>query len=151
MESLMLWFACAAIVAMASYYVLLPLFREARENLDLDLLPETELDRLQDRKTVIYRNLKDLELDYKIGRLSARDFEQLSADYKSEAAAILQKLDRLQASDNSDGKIEKEIASRKIALFGSGPKNAAGLLRCPSCGAEVISGKKFCADCGNRL
>ena len=147
----MFWLACAALVAVSGYYVLLPLFRESRGTLDLDLLAETELDRLQDRKTVIYRNLKDLEFEYKMGRLSERDFVQLGSGYKNEAAAVLQKLDRLDAAENLDGKIEKEIASRKTALFGSGSKKELEASLCPSCGAEIIHGKKYCGDCGHRL
>jgi hypothetical protein len=150
-ENLMFWLSCAALVVVAGYYVLLPLFRESRGSLDFDLLAETELDRLQDRKTVIYRNLKDLEFEYKMGRLSERDFEQLGAGYKNEAAAILQKLERLDAAEHLDGRIEREIASRKAALFGSGSKNARESSRCPSCGAEIISGKKYCGDCGHQL
>ena len=44
--------------------------------------------------------------------------------------------------------------SKKILLRGKPscfrrPGRAPETLRCPSCGAEIIAGKKFCADCGN--
>ena len=144
----MLWLACVALVLAGGCYVLIPLFRESRGSLDIDLLAETELDRLLDRKEIVYRNLKDLEFEFKMGRLSEADFKQLNAGYKNEAAAILQKLDQLDASENLDEKIEKAIALRKAALYDPDSKTSA---RCPSCGAEIISGKKYCADCGHRL
>jgi hypothetical protein len=143
--------SCSVLAALAAAFVLIPLFKESAGNLDLELIAETEMDRLLDRKAVIYKNLKDLELEFKMGRLSDADFRQLEADYKNDAAAILQKLEKLGASDNLDAAIEKEVAARKARSSASSPKESRGPSRCPSCGAEVVPGKKFCADCGHKL
>lgn len=136
---------------MAGGYVLMPLFKESEAAMDIDLLAETELDRLMDRKSVIYRNLKDLEFEYAMGRLSEADYRRLEADYKNDAAGILEKLDKLGASEDLDKAMDKEITSRKAKLFGPRPGRSGEAQRCPSCGAEVIAGKKFCADCGQPL
>jgi rRNA maturation endonuclease Nob1 len=146
----MLWFACTALVVLAGFFVLMPLFKRSNDEADIRLPAETELDRLLDRKTVIYRNLKDLELEHQMGRLSDADFRKLEATYKSEAAAILHNLDQLNASKSLDEMIEKDIASRKSKLVSSEEKKAS-ISRCPSCGAEALTGKKFCADCGRPL
>ena len=145
----MIWVACTALVILAGFFVLMPLFREPKGALEVELLAETELDRLLDRKGAVYGNLKDLEFEHQMGRLSDADFQQLEAGYYGEATEVLKKLDQLNASDNFDAAIEKDIAARKAKLFAAQP--AQGSLRCPSCGAEVIAGKKFCADCGCRL
>jgi hypothetical protein len=134
--------ACTVLVVLAGTYVLLPLFRGGGDNPDGELLAETELDRLLDRKVVIYKNLMDLELEYKMGRLSESDFRRLDAGYKHEAALILQEIDKLGLSENLDAAIERDISARKA-------KSGADPARCPSCGAR-ISGK-YCADCGRRL
>jgi rRNA maturation endonuclease Nob1 len=147
----MLFFACSAMVLLAGAYVLTPLFKEPKGNLEVELLAETELDRLLNRKAVVYSNIKDLEFEYKMGRLSDADFRRLEAGYKNEAALILQKLDQLGAEKNIDESIEKDIAARKSRLFPSSLSASKDSQRCPSCGAEVIAGKKFCADCGHRL
>jgi len=147
----MLWLLCAAVTVLAGTYVVLPLFRDSKAATDVDLLAETEMDRLMDRKTVIYRNIKDLEFEHAMGRLSDADFRRLEADHKNDAANILAKLDQLGASDNLDAAIERDIASRKAKLFPAGSARGKELSRCPSCGAEVVAGKKFCADCGQRL
>jgi rRNA maturation endonuclease Nob1 len=148
----MLWIACAAVVIAAGFYALMPLFRESGGNLDLDLLSETELDRLLDRKAVIDRNLQDLQFEYRMGRLSDADFRQLEAGYKNESTAVLQSLDQLNASENLDEAIEKDISARKAKLHGTGSKRDREPRRCPSCGAVLTSpAKKFCADCGHRL
>jgi hypothetical protein len=146
----MVWIACTALVVLTGFFVLVPLFKEPKGSLETALLAETELDRLLNRKTVAYGNLKDLEFEYKMGRLSDADFKQLSEAYVNEAASILQKLDQLGEPENLDEAIEKDIASRKSKLFGSGSKEARKAA-CPSCGAEIIPGKKFCADCGHRF
>ena len=120
----MLLVACSAVVILMGMYVLMPLFREDTGDLDIELLAETELDRLLNRKAIVYKN---------------------------EAADILQKLEYSAASDDLDDMIEKEIASRKSRLAASGSKDEGARSLCPSCGSEVISGKKFCADCGHPL
>jgi hypothetical protein len=140
----MLQAACTALVLLAGAYVLVPLFRGRGDSLDGELLAETELDRLLDRKGVVYKNLMDLELEYKMGRLSEADFRRLDTGYKQEAALILQEIDRLGSSGNLDAAIERDIATRKA-------KAGADPLKCPSCGAQVVAGKKYCADCGHRL
>ena len=84
------------------------------------------------RKTAIYRNIKELELEYKMGRLAESDFQRLEAEHKNEAIEILQKLDAL-----------------NVNLIT--PKTDTETNTCPSCGAKTISGKKFCADCGAKL
>jgi hypothetical protein len=147
----MLWIICAILALLAGGYVLMPLFSEPKAALDIDLLAETPLDHLLDRKAVIYRNLKDLEFENAMGRLSETDFRQLEADYKNDAANILAKLDQLGPSEGLVDAIEKDIASRKTRLFAPGSGITPKSRRCPSCGAEVVAGKKFCADCGHRL
>jgi len=147
----MIWLVCAVLATVAGWYVVTPLFRKSDSSADIDLFAETEPDRLFDRKEIIYKNLKDLEFEYKMGRLSDGDFRQLSASYKNEAAAVLQELDRLDAHKNIEGTIEKELAVRKSELYGSGMGKDREAARCPSCGAETIPGKKYCADCGRRL
>ncbi len=140
----MLQAACTVLVILAGWYILLPLFKAGSSALDAELLSETELDRLLDRKAVVYKNLMDLELEYKMGRLSEADFKRLDAGYKQEAALILQEMEKLGSSGNLDAAIEKDISARKA-------KPGADPLQCPSCGAQIAAGKKFCADCGHRL
>jgi len=144
----MLIATCGLLVVIAGIYVLTPLFKEPGGNLEVELLAETELDRLLARKAMVYSNLKDLEFEYKMGRLSDGDFRRLEAGYKSEAAKLLQDLDRLGVAKDLDETIERDIAARKAKLF---PGTAGKIRRCPSCGAESPLGKSYCADCGGKL
>jgi hypothetical protein len=147
----MLWIACTLLVLLAAWFVLKPLFGEPKNVWNIELATESEWDPLLNRKAAVYGNLKDLEFEYKMGRLAHADFQQLRVAYKNEAVDILKDLDQLKIYKNLDAEIEKEIALRKSDLFGSGSKHGNGPARCPSCGAKALSGKKFCADCGARL
>ncbi len=144
----MLVLACATMTLLAGIYVLTPLFKEPKGNLEVELLAETELDRLLNRKAIVYTNLKDLEFENKMGRLSEADYRRLEAGYKSEATVVLQKLDELGVEKDIDDNIERDVAARKSRLFSAGPAEPG---TCPKCGATVVPGKKFCADCGHRL
>lgn len=147
----MLLLACTILTLLAGVYVLTPLFREPKGNLEVELLAETELDRLLNRKAVVYTNLRDLEFENKMGRLSEADYRRLEAGYMGEAAAILEKLDQLGVEKDIDEKIERDVTARKARLFAPGPTPTAEGGTCPACGAAIIKGKKFCADCGRRL
>ena len=112
----MTFLAGIIVTTLAAIYVLMPLFREPKGNLEVELLAETELDRLLNRKAVIYSNLKDLEFEHRMGRLGEADFHRLEGGFKAEAAEILHKLDKLGAEQNLDEGIEKAITERKAKL-----------------------------------
>ncbi len=109
----MIFLAGTILTTLAVLYVLMPLFKEPKGNLEVELLAETELDRLLNRKAVIYTNLKDLEFEHRMGRLGEADFHRLEGGFKAEAAEILHKLDELGAEKNLDESIERAIADRK--------------------------------------
>ena len=52
-------------------------------------------DELEAARDAKYRELRDLELDYRTGKLSDEDFATLDRTLRAEAIAILRKLDEL--------------------------------------------------------
>lgn len=52
---------------------------------------------LRERKDAVYENLRDLNFEYKAGKLSDADYENLRNTLESEAASILAEIDRLEA------------------------------------------------------
>lgn len=147
----MLYAACTLLVLIAGFFVVTPLFKEPKGNLEVDLLAESQLDRLLNRKAVVYNNLKDLEFEYKMGMLSDADFRRLQTGYKREAALILQQLDSLGVEKNIDEMIEKDVAARRAKHSVPVSTTKEESTQCPSCGAAILPEKKFCADCGHRL
>tara|TARA_B100000315_G_scaffold161274_1_gene149709 strand:- start:3018 stop:3341 length:324 start_codon:yes stop_codon:yes gene_type:complete len=47
------------------------------------------------QKEVAYATLKDLDFDYKTGKLSNEDYQALKTQYEKEAIGILEKIDTL--------------------------------------------------------
>jgi hypothetical protein len=50
---------------------------------------KSRLTHLEERKQVVYENLRDLNFDYKAGKYPAEDYESLRTSLEAEAAEIL--------------------------------------------------------------
>ncbi len=59
---------------------------------------KTRLAYLRERKEVVYDNMRDLNFEYKAGKLSDADYESLKNSMEEEAAAILAEITRLEGS-----------------------------------------------------
>ncbi len=53
---------------------------------------------LRERKDAVYENLRDLNFEYKAGKLSDADYEGQRNLLENEAGAILAEIDRLEAA-----------------------------------------------------
>lgn len=53
---------------------------------------------LEERKQVVYENLRDLNFDYKAGKYPVEDYESLRASLEAEAAEILAEIAALQGT-----------------------------------------------------
>src|SRR6267143_1744077 len=62
-------------------------------------LPKTAavspFDHLDERKAAIYENLRDLQFEYRVGKLSDQDYQQTKLDLQKELAGVLAEIDRL--------------------------------------------------------
>jgi hypothetical protein len=65
----------------------------------LKLGPEkTRVAYLRERKDVVYENLRDLNCEYKAGKVPDADYASMKASMEEEAAAILAEIARLEHS-----------------------------------------------------
>src|SRR3954465_8349396 len=62
-------------------------------------LPEPEpvspFQHLDERKAAIYENLRDLQFEYRVGKLSDADYQTTKKDLQKELAAVLAEVDKL--------------------------------------------------------
>jgi len=58
---------------------------------------KTRLMYLRERKDVIYENLRDLNFEYRAGKLSDADYESLKSNMEEEAANILAEIAQLES------------------------------------------------------
>ena len=81
--------------------------------------------------------LRDLDFDYKTGKISEEDYQPLRAQLLSEAAQFMQKENKKQEQ------LEALIQSRR--------KSQSRQLSCPSYGNKIVLGDTFCSSCGIKL
>src|SRR5262245_46505132 len=68
----------------------------------LYLGPEkTRASYLRERKDAVYENLRDLNFEYKAGKVPDADYQSLKASLQDEAAALLAEIARLESQTQS--------------------------------------------------
>jgi hypothetical protein len=87
----MIW-ACIVVTAAALYYVFhVPDSVTAGPT-------KTRINYLRERKEVVYENLRDLNFDYKAGKLPETDYQTMRSSLEEEAAAVLAEISRLEST-----------------------------------------------------
>lgn len=96
---------------------------------------------LEREKALVLRSIKELEFDRAMGKLSDKDFAEMSHRLRARAAGLIRQLD---AGAGYRDQIEKEV-QRRIA-----PKIAAtpAVRFCSACGGKVDPDARFCKHCG---
>ncbi|HKG02104.1 MAG TPA: hypothetical protein VKB03_02905 [Conexibacter sp.] len=96
MELLIVFAVVLAVVA----FVGMPLRGRAR-GLDPDAAARAELADLQAAKEAKYQEIRDAELDQRTGKLSRADHQLLDAELRTEAIALLKRIDALRARSDA--------------------------------------------------
>src|SRR6267143_3132192 len=60
--------------------------------------PVSPFDHLDERKAAIYENLRDLQFEYRVGKLSDQDYQQTKQDLQKELAGVLAEIDKVKQS-----------------------------------------------------
>lgn len=114
--------------------------------------PVSPARHLEDRKAVIYENLRDLQFEYRVGKLSDADYQQTKLTLQKELAGVLSEIDRI---TQATGRMTPQTASApKSPAAGAKtqekrPTPAANV--CPHCGAKFPKPMKFCGECGKAM
>lgn len=127
---------------------------------------------LEARKDSLYSAIRDIDLDYGLGKLTEDDYRELRQKYRVEAASVLKEIDAMTKEPLTDGleaDIEDEIKGRRAVIYQnteegeieneilrarkqahagfSAPKN----LICTECGNTYTNEDIFCSKCGAKL
>jgi hypothetical protein len=112
-------------------------------------LPVSPVQYLEDRKAAIYENLRDLQFEYRVGKLSDADYQATKLALQKELAGVLAEMEATTAKLGIGGaRVGKPSAAAPKAA--SPPAPAAGL-KCPHCGATFEKPLKFCGECGKAM
>jgi len=131
--------------------------------------PPNPAQYLEDRKAAIYANLRDLSFEYRLGKLSERDYEKTKHGLQEELAKVLADLDAF-ASGKPPVKAapvkapKAKPAAAKVTPVEApeaepaetaelAPAQAAAPdpLVCPHCGARFEKPMRFCGECGQPM
>ena len=121
-------------------------------------LPEPEpvspFAHLDERKAAIYENLRDLQFEYRVGKLSDNDYQLTKKDLQKELAAVMAEVDRVKLQLQAGrGQTPPAPAPKVKPAPASTAKPALepDSLTCPHCSARFEQELKFCGECGKPM
>jgi hypothetical protein len=159
MEPVTLWVAVilgALVSLLAIAYAVAPLLAPGRATL---VVEDDKLAELLGRKDAALQAIKDLEFDYRLGKMSQEDYQRLDQRLRRQAIGLMQQIEKIApATASLDEQLESIIAQFRqtspapVAV----PPGAAGVDAvapqtarfCTHCGKPLEPGHKFCAYCG---
>ena len=90
-------------------------------------VPISPLQHLEDRKAAIYDNLRDLQFEYRVGKLSDADYQQMKLSLQKELAGVLAEME---TTAKTLGLVTKQSAPAKRAEgFGEHSSEQVSALR----------------------
>jgi hypothetical protein len=101
--------------------------------------PASPFEHLDERKAAIYENLRDLQFEYRLGKLSDEDYRSTKQDLQKDLAHVLAEVDKLKAQLGANGTAPPAAEPAPSGLV------------CPSCGASFEKSLKFCGECGKPM
>ena len=142
----------AGFAGAALYRTLAPLVgAEARPA--ADGLSESMRVVLEREKMLVLRSIKDLEFDRAMGKLSEKDFDEMSARLRARAMSLMRQLD---AGAGYRELIERELGARvknhkRVTPGPDVPKAVAVTAKACVCGVTNDLDATFCKRCGTKL
>lgn len=107
--------------------------------------PPPPYQHLEGRKAAIYENLRDLQFEYRVGKLSDDDYQRTKKELQSELAGVMAEIDRMKAAP-------AEKAASVAASNGRAPASPKdGVTVCPHCQASFDKPLRFCGECGKPM
>jgi hypothetical protein len=104
-----------------------------------ELPPVSPTLHLDQRKAQIYENLRDLQFEFRVGKLSDADYQKTKLDLQRELAKVLAEIDSIQP-------LKAKAAAAPVTA-----KPKADGKKCPHCGATFPQPLKFCGECGKAM
>jgi hypothetical protein len=111
-------------------------------------VPVSPVQHLEDRKQAIYENLRDLQFEYRVGKLSDEDYQQTKQALQRELAGVLLEMEE---TFKRLGLQPTPVAKKPAANPAVRTRPAPQRTTCPHCGASFPQSLKFCGECGRAI
>ena len=79
--------------------------------------PVSPFQHLDERKAAIYENLRDLQFEYRVGKLSDDDYQSTKKDLQKELARVLAEVDKLKNGAWAAGRARQAVAPKCPAAW----------------------------------
>lgn len=110
-------------------------------------LPVSPFQHLDARKAAIYEGLRDLQFEYRLGKLSDEDYQRTKLELQSQLAVIMGEIDKIKAEQPQPAAVRPSPKKKSEAV-----KPEPGTANvCPHCGAKFERALKFCGECGKGM
>jgi hypothetical protein len=143
----------AAYIGASALRTVLPLVGPPPEDAP-EVLGDRARAALEREKTLVLRSIKELEFDRGMGKVSEKDFGEMSARLRARAARLMRQLDAGSIyRDQIEKDVERRLASTPKSQVPS-PKTqnrSPQANECAACAAVNDVDARFCKQCGARL
>src|SRR5713226_1080817 len=113
--------------------------------------PVSPTAHLEQRKAQIYENLRDLNFEFRVGKLSDADYQKTKLDLQRELAKVLAEIDAVQAAQPKPVQPKPAQPPAKAAAATAESKASTNGNLCKHCGARFQRPMKFCGECGKAM
>ena len=101
---------------------------------------EIAVNELRRKKRALFREIKDIELDFQMGKISESDFDELTTSYRGKAMEAMKQLDSLNGV-NKNSVLQPDFKVPASEKAGS----------CMECGSALFRKADFCGVCGQEV
>ncbi len=139
----------AAVLALAAFAFVLFIRNEDVP----EVIPASPIQHLDDRKHAIYDNLRDLQFEYRLGKLSDEDYQSTKQSLQRELAVVLAETEetarRFGLTTTRSTARASVLTQPKTAPTSTAPTGTATI--CPHCNATFPQALRFCGECGKAM
>lgn len=94
---------------------------------------------LEERKEAIYENLRDLNFEFRLGKLSEGDYEKTKLGLQNELVKVTSEIESIVGKKPRPAAAAQQPAAKA--------ESAKPVYKCPACGAQFERPMKFCGEC----
>ena len=106
--------------------------------------PVSPVVHLEERKAQIYENLRDLQFEYRVGKLSDEDYQKTKLGLQRELAKVLAEIESIVGHVRQVGQAVSPATAPRSTPRPDGKT-------CPHCAARFPRPMKFCGECGKAM
>jgi hypothetical protein len=141
--------AAAGFAAAGFYRMLAPLAESDTLAVSEQPLSDRLRSTLEREKALALRAIKELEFDRAMGKVSAKDFDEMAGRLRTRAMGLMKQLD--QRDPGYRALIEQDLTARLAQRKPSDKTAVSAADGCSGCGTVNDADARFCKGCGQRL